>query len=374
LLLGAPAISTAQTRPPVRIGSIMPYTGVFGYSGVNHTRGMQLFLDSINSEVAGRRIEIVRADDQANTQIGLQQIRKLVEQDQVDLICGSTVGGVVGAEADYFNGKDVFWVDSSGATTDYLKAHGPYNFRTCTTTFQTNAPIAKWMVAHGIKQTVAVASDFAGGRDTIAQFKAAYVPAGGTIAREIYPPINTNDYSAYLADIRNSGAQAVYVFFGTSDSVRFINQFNELGLSARMKLTGAGFSFDTDALQALGKSAVGAVSGLHYCETLQTPANRKFQAAYLKAYNEIGTTHGEYGYTAAQFIVESLSKTNGSADHAALAAAMRPLRVIAPRGPVRFDNDHEPIQNLYIRQVVEVDGKLQNKVIDTIVDAKPLTL
>lgn len=372
LLLGNMPTSLAQTRPPIRIGSLMPYSKIFAYSGVNHTRGMSMFFDARGGQVAGRRIEIVREDDEANTQVGLQKVRKLIESDKVDLIVGPTVGNVLAAMVDYFKDKDVFWISTASAVTDFEKAHGPNAFRTSTTTFQTNGPIAKWMVGRGIKQAALVASDFTGGRDTMAQFKLNYTAAGGSIVREIYPPINTNDYSAYLADIRGSGAQAVYVFFGTSDAVRFINQFVEFGLNERMKLSGAGFAFDADALQALGKGAIGAISGLHYVETLGTRANKQFQADYQKAFKEEATTHAEYGYTGAQFIYEALRKTNGSTEHPALSAALRGIRIEAPRGPVRFDDQHEPVQNIYIRQVVDNNGKLVNKVIETIRDAKPL--
>ena len=112
------------------------------------------------------------------------------------------------------------------------------------------------------KEIVTTASDYAGGRDVMAQFKRPYLARGGTVLKEIWPPLNTTDYSPYLTDIKSINPPVTYDFMPGADAVRFIQQYSEFGLKEKMPLTGFTI-IDSQTVSALGKAAVGVISGAH---------------------------------------------------------------------------------------------------------------
>jgi branched-chain amino acid transport system substrate-binding protein len=116
-----------------------------------------------------------------------------------------------------------------------------------------------------------------------------------------------------------------------------------------------------------GKSALGTLSSLHYL-TLDNPENKKFVADYRAKFNEYPSVYSEYGYIAARIFHLALQQVDGNTqDKDKLRAVMRDLKFNAPRGPFRFNPvTQSPIQNVYIREVAEVDGRVTNKVIHTV--------
>jgi len=244
----------------------------------------------------------------------------------------------------------------------------PYFFRCSVSTFTVHQTMGEWFYDNVAKEVVLSASDFAGGRGSIAEFKLGFLPKGGKIIQEIYPPLGNNDFSSYLALMRNANAPATFSFYAGTDAVRFVKQYDEYGLKQRSRLTGSGFMLDSDTLPAQGRSALGAINALHYADTLDNAANKKFVADYRKKYNEYPSVYSEYGYIAAQVLHAALQAVDGNTeDKDRLRAAMIAVRLNAPRGPFRFNAaTQSPTQNVYIREVAEIDGRIANKVIHTI--------
>ena len=132
-------------------------------------------------------------------------------------------------------------------------------------------------------------------------------------------------------------------------------------------MVGVGTLTDENILKNMGDEAVGVVTSLIYSSVLDTPANKKFAAAYEKRYNRGTSLYSAEGYTAARFYHDALKAINGEAeDKEKLLAALRKVAVSDdPRGPMKMDDLGNPIQNVYIRKVEQVGGKLQNTVIHT---------
>jgi branched-chain amino acid transport system substrate-binding protein len=330
---------------------------------------MKLYFDEIGGKVAGRPLQLIVEDDENKPQVGLQKLRKLVESDAIDIACGPVSSAIANAMVDYVKQSKTFWI-ISGAGLDALtrEKKGPLIFRTSTSAWQTNSPIGAWAAKNMAKEAVLTASDFAGGRDTIAEFKEAYVGAGGKVIKEIFPPFNNTDFSTYIADIKSLKPPMVYCFFPGNDGLAFIQQYDQFGLKATIPLATAGFTVEGDVLEAQGKSALGIISCLHYATTLDTPVNKKFVAAYNSQFKTLPSYASDYGYVTARTIVEAVKLTNGNVeDKDKLAAAMKTVKFEAPRGPVEFDPvTHNVIMNEYIRRVDLVDGKPQNVVLETI--------
>jgi branched-chain amino acid transport system substrate-binding protein len=193
----------AQANVPIRIGNINSYTGGLAYAGENNLNGMNLYFDSISWTVAGRKIEVIKEDDQFNPQIGLQKAKKLVESDKVDLVVGIQASNVALAVLNYMKQQKAFYVVSGAGTDAITWDRYPYLFRTSVSAYQLSGPMANYVYDNLGKEIVTTASDYAGGRDVIAQFKGPYVAKGGKVLKEIWPPLGTTDFSAYLTDIKS---------------------------------------------------------------------------------------------------------------------------------------------------------------------------
>ena len=362
----APAV-LAQSKAPLRIGSLNSYSKVFAALANGNLNGMNLYFEQIGGSIAGRKIEIIREDDEINPQVGLQKMRKLHENDKCDLITGIQASNVALAAVEYIRQTKAFFLCSGAGLTNLSYTQIPYFFRSSLSTYTIHNALGEWFFDNVAKEAILTASDFAGGRGCVAEFKSGYLPKGGKIIQEIYPPLGNNDFSSYLATIRNANAPATFNFYAGTDAVRFVKQYAEYGLRSKTRLIASGFMVDSDTLPAQGASALGIVNTLHYADTLDNPANKKFVADYLKKYNEYPSVYSEYGYVAAMVMHAAIEAVDGNTqDKDKLRAAMLKVSLNAPRGPFRFNpNTQSPIQNVYIREVAEIGGRITNKIIGT---------
>lgn len=367
--VSAPAV-LAQSKAPLKIGALNSYSKVFAALGNANLQGMNLYFSEIGNSIAGRKIEIIKEDDEINPQIGLQKLRKLVESDKCDLITGIQASNVAMAAVQYLRQSQAYMLCSGAGLVNLAFTGLPYFFRSSVDTYPLHEVMGQWVYDNVTKEILLSASDFAGGRGSLNEFKAGFTGKGGKIIKEIYPPLGNNDFSPYLADIRNINPPATFNFYAGTDAVRFVRQYDEYGLKSTIPITGSGFMVDSDTLPAQGKSALGIRNVLHYAETLDNPANKKFVEEYRAAHNEYPSVYAEYGYVAAAVIHKSLEAVDGNtSDKDKLREAMRAVQLNAPRGPFKFNQQTQgPVHNAYIREVAEVDGRITNKVIHTIPD------
>jgi branched-chain amino acid transport system substrate-binding protein len=355
----------AQTDKPIRIGVLNSFTGGIAYAGQNNLDGMSLYFDSINWTVAGRKIEVIKEDDQFNPQIGLQKAKKLLESDNVDMLVGVQASNVALAVLNYAKQQKAFYIVSGAGADAVTWDRYPYLFRTSISAYQLSAPTAEWVYDNLGKEIVLTGSDYAGGRDVIAEFKGAYVKKGGKVLKEIFPPLGTTDFSAYLTDIKSLNPPVTYDFLPGTDAVRFIQQYGEYGLMQKMPLTGFTI-IDSLMLNTLGKAMVGVISATTYVPAVDNPESKRFVAAYQAKFNALPDNFSDYGYVAGQAIAETLKATNGDTAKDKLAEAMVKVKFNAPRGPFRFDPEtHNPIQDIHICKVIERDGKVAGMVLYT---------
>jgi branched-chain amino acid transport system substrate-binding protein len=363
--VAAPAI-LAQTRAPIRLGALNSFTGGLAYAAEGNLNAMNLYFDSINWTIAGRKVEIVKEDDQFNPQVGLQKAKKLVESDKVDLVVGVQASNVALAVLNYMKQQKAFYVVSGAGTDAITWDRYPYLFRTSISAYQLSTPMANYVYDNLGKEIVTTASDYAGGRDVIAQFKGPYVARGGKVLKEIWPPLNTTDFSPYLTDIKSINPPVTYDFMPGADAVRFIQQYSEFGLKEKMPLTGFTI-IDSQTVSALGKSAIGIISALTFTDTVDNPESKEFVANYRAKYKSSPDLFADYGFVAARALAEALKMTDGDAsDKDKLADAMTKVKFNAPRGPFRMDPaTHNPIQDIYICQVIEKGDGITTKILST---------
>jgi branched-chain amino acid transport system substrate-binding protein len=155
--------------------------------------------------------------------------------------------------------------------------------------------------------------------------------------------------------------------FSGADALRFAKQYEDAGLKARIPLIGGGTFTDEHVLRSMGDEVLGIVTALHYSAALTTPGNRKFAQAYEGRFKQIPSYYSEGTYVGGLQLKRALEAIGGEAENSErLAGALRKAELAdTPRGPIRFDEYGNPIQNIYVRKVERVGGRLQNTVIHT---------
>jgi branched-chain amino acid transport system substrate-binding protein len=371
VLLATAAVTTstsALAQAPIKIGMLVPVTGAFASTGKDMLAGTELYLDEIGRQVAGRKIEVVVEDSEGNPSTALTKARKLVEQDRVHLLTGGLLASTGYALHPFIEAQKIPATYPIMASDD-LTQRKPARWvvRTGWTASQPHHPFGEWVAKNTkYKKIVTIGLDYAFGWEAIGGFQRVFEENGGQIVQKIWTPLTTNDFAPFLAQIKRD-ADAVFAFFGGRSSLQFVKQYQDAGLKGRIPLLGAGPTTDEHALPQMGDEAIGIVSPLQYSAVLDTPANRRFSAAFEKRAGKVPSYFSEQSYTNARWIVEAIKAVGGQVeDREKLLVALRSVDLAdTPRGPIKVDRYGNPLQNIYIRKVEKVGGKLQNTVFFT---------
>jgi branched-chain amino acid transport system substrate-binding protein len=360
---GMPA-ARAQAKT-FKIGFLYPVTGVFAAPGKYMQEGLELYLKEHNNTLGGMKVEVDVADDQGNPSVGLTQIRKLVEQDHVDVIFGPLSAAVGAALVPYIEQHKmpaVYPIVSSDDLTQ--RTPSEYILRTEWTSSQPTHVLGDYAYKTlKYRKVATMAYDFSFGWESLGGFIDTFQRDGGKVVKQVWTPLVTSDYSPYLSALPRD-VDAVMCSYSGSAAVNFIKQYKAFGL--KMPLICQGNTTDESTLQE-SPDAAGVITALQYSAALKSPANDKFVAAYTKAYGHEPSYYGEGTYVGAEYLDRGLAAVKGNtSDPVAFIKAMRAVRITdAPRGPVHLDERGNPVQNIYIRRVEKQGPLFQNVVIQT---------
>ena len=361
----------AAQSGPIKIGVVLPYTGVYAVLGESITQAMELVFARENWTVAGRKIEMIKEDDEMKPPVGVRKTEKLIDYDKVDILTGPVHSGILmGMRDKVHNSKTILIVSNAGADAISRERCSRWIFRTSFSNWQPCQPMGGWVAKNVSKDVFLTAPNYQAGKDMMNAFKETFIPAGGKVVDEDYPKLGETDYAPYLTKIRQSGAKAVFAFFSGTDAVNFVKQFDQFGLKQSIKLTGAGFLTEPDVLPAQGKSALGVITGHFYTPVLDNPTNQRFVKEFREKFGgKMPDGFACQGYDTAEVIVRALKAVNGNTqDKMKLVEAIEKSEFDSPRGRFRFDpKSHNVIQPfIYVREVKEVAGGLNNVPIDKV--------
>lgn len=362
----------AAGEEAVRLGLLLPYTGVLQLQGVDSTRGVELYLKEIGGAIDGHPVEVIKEDTQAKPDLARSKVKKLVERDRVHFLIGPVSSASALAIQDYVCAQQTPLIIPTAFTKTITlpeRACAPI-FRIIETTEQSNYPFGQWVFAQtGYRTLAVVASNFAAGRDAADGFMRGFGAAGGTIGLQIYPPLGTPDFGPFLSQLAAARVDAVYAWVAGADAIRFVKQYAAFGLRQRLPLLGYDTVVDDPILPSLGEAALGIVSVGHWGRELDDPVSRAFVQRYEAEYGEAPTRYSESGYAAAQLVVTAVRALRGALDDPArVLAALRQVApaVRAPRGPLKFDAYQQVITNIYVMRVEQAAGGLRKPIIATI--------
>jgi branched-chain amino acid transport system substrate-binding protein len=363
-----PTATVAQSGP-IRIGMLAPLTGPFAQIGKDMVNGTELYLDEIGRQVAGRKIELIVEDSEGNPATALNKSRKLVDQDKIHILTGGMLANVGYALQPFIDGARIPTTYPVIAADDITQRKpAKWIVRTGWSTSQPTHPFAEWVIKNTKHRKIAfIGMDYAFGYETIGGFQQVFEGQGGQIVQRIWAPLNTNDFAPFLAQIKRD-SDAVLALFTGRLALQFLKQYEEAGLKAKVPLYGGGTLTDETVLPQMGDEALGVITALHYSQALDNPANQKFSKAFEAKSGKISSYYSEATYTNARWIAEAIKAISGKVeDRDALLAALKKVDLKdTARGPISIDRWGNPVQNIYVRKVERVGGKLQNSVIATI--------
>lgn len=372
LMAYAPSVFCAEPKP-LKIGVLQPLTGVMAGQARHEIRGMSVFYEQNGWKVAGRPIVLIEEDTEFNPQVGLRKARKLVEQDQVDLLVGVMSSAIGSAMKEYCTRAKIVWITNACfADPIFRKSNfSPYAFRITGSCYQFAWPMGDWLAKKGYKRLFVTGPDYSMGHEMSEACKKGWQNAGGPPPTgEVHAPTGTPDYAPYLAQIKKAEPDCMFASFAGTDAVRFVKQFDEFGLKKSIQLSGMGYTVSEESIPGQGESALGLYSSATEVLDLDIPENKAFVEYYRKKFNAYPTGSDYSAYNSAMLVYEAVKKLNGdTSDQLALAKTIQGLKLVSPRGPFRFDPvTNNVIENVYIREARKVGGEITNYLVDTYKD------
>jgi len=362
LFLLAISGSLACGAEPVKIGMITTLSTKAGYLGEEIRDGFKLALEQNDGRLGSVPVELLVGDDGRKPEKGRQIAKRFIERDHAQILTGIAFSNVAMAVVPKIVKKDIFYISPlSGVSFFAGKGCNRNFFNVAWQTDNLSEAIGQYATEKGYTNVYILAPNYIAGKDNVAGFKRFYK---GKIAAEVYTSLGQADYAAEIAALRAARPDAVYFFLPGGMGINFLKQFSQAGLTGTIPLMGPAAT-DERLLKAVGKAAIGVINSSQWSVDFNTPANTSFVAAFQKKYGRTPTLFASQGYDAALLIGSALQAVSGDVSKKdAFRSALEKADFTSVRGAFRFGPNHFPIQDYYVRQVVQKeDGSLTNKLL-----------
>jgi branched-chain amino acid transport system substrate-binding protein len=359
LAAAAAAPEANSQAPKIKVGLMLPYSGTYAALGTAIENGFRLYVAEQGGRIGGREIEYFKVDDESDPSKATDNTNKLVKRDNVDVLVGTVHSGVAMAMAKVAKDNDTLLiVPNAGAAAVTGPMCAQNIFRSSFSNWQPGYAMGEVAAKRGLKKAVTITWKYAAGDESVAGFREAFEKGGGQVVKELSLPFPNVEFQPLLTEIAATRPDVVYTFFAGGGAVKFVKDYAAAGLKKTIPLYGAGFITD-GTLEAQGADADGLLTTLHYGDGLDNAKDRAFRAAYEKTYKLQPDVYAVQGYDAAQMLAIGLNATRGDVTKKAeFARAIEAARIDSPRGAFTIGASHNPVQDIYLRQVVGKENKV----------------
>jgi branched-chain amino acid transport system substrate-binding protein len=370
-LAGATVLALANpatAADSIKIGFVSTFSGPTAVIGNDMRNSFELALDHMGRKMGGKPVEVIYEDDQQKPDVGKQKTEKLVQSDHVDFIAGYIWSNVLLASLKTAVDSQTFLISANAGPSQLAgELCSPYVFSTSWQNDQTPEAMGLYMNQKGVKSVFLIGPNYAAGKDMLAGVKSTF--KGQVLGEEYTVWPSQLDFSAELSKAKASKAESIFVFYPGAAGVQFLNQYVQAGLKDQMPLYTA-FTIDELSLPLQKDNALGIPGAQEWVNDLPNEQNKTFVADYRKKYPGLRPTYyGAQAYDAAQLINSAVVAVKGDTSKKdAMKAEMEKADFKSLRGPYKYGNNHIPIQNFYLQDVVkDADGTLALKTVSTIV-------
>jgi len=368
LAAGPAMVQTASAQQKtVKIGYISTFSGPTAAIGNDMRNSFELALDHLGRKLGGLPVEVIYEDDTQKPDVGVQKTQKLIESDKVDFIVGYIWSNVALASLKTLvDSKTITVIANAGASQLSGELCSPYVFSTSWNNDQTPQAMGLYMNQKGIKKAFLIGPNYAAGKDMLQGVRNTF--KGEVIGQEMTRWPDQLDFSAELSKARAAQPDAIFVFYPGGAGVQFITQYVQAGLKGQIPLYQA-FTIDELSLPRLKDLAVGIPGAQEWVNDLPNETNKKFVADYIAKYKSRPSFYGAQSYDAASLLNSAVAAVNGDlSKKEEMRKEMEKADFKSVRGNFKFGNNHIPIQNFYLQDVVKQGDDYVLKTVATIVE------
>jgi branched-chain amino acid transport system substrate-binding protein len=350
----------------VKIGFVSTFSGPTAVIGNDMRNSFELALDHLGRKMGGLPVEVIYEDDGQKPDIGKQKTDKLIESDKVDFIVGYIWSNVLLASLKPAVDSKTFLITSNAGPSQLAgELCSPYVFSTSWQNDQTPQAVGLYMNQKGVKSVFLIGPNYAAGKDMLAGVAATF--KGKVVGQELTKWPDQLDFSAELSKAREAKPDAIFVFYPGAAGVQFLTQYAQAGLKGQIPLYTA-FTIDELSLPRQKDLALGVPGAQEWVNDLPNDANKKFVGDYKTKYKSSPSFYGAQTYDAANLINSAVVATKGKIDDKeAVRKAMEKADFKSVRGGFKYGNNHIPIQNFYLQDVVKDGDNFALKTVATIV-------
>ena len=372
ILMGTVALVALGTAPAVaqqsvKIGFVSTFSGPTAVIGNDMRNSFELALDHLGRKMAGKPVEVIYEDDQQKPEVGKQKTEKLIQSDKVDFVVGYIWSNVLLASLKPVLDSKTFLISSNAGPSQIAgELCSPYFFSTSWNNDQTPQAMGEYMNQKGVKTLYMIGPNYAAGKDMLNGVRSTF--KGQIIGEDLTKWPDQLYFSAELTKERAAKPDAVFVFYPGASGVQFLTQYAQSGLKGQIPLYTA-FTIDAITLKLQKDLALGVPGAQHWVNDLPNDANKKYVADFRKKFGNYPTFYGAQSYDAANLINSAVVAVKGDLSNKdGMRAEMRKADYASVRGPYKYGNNHFPIQNFYLQDVVkDAEGNLTLKTVATIV-------
>jgi len=372
------ASPTATPGPTLKIGQLLPFTKVYAELGNSMKRSTDLYLKLKGNRLANRPVTVIYEDEANDPAVGTQKTQKFIDSDRVDLMMGIVATPIAYAVRNAIDAAKLIFIETNAGgnaltrtTTDCKPScKSKYIFRTSFSSYQISYPIGEYFATKkGVKEVFTFVSDYGFGNESAADFTAGFTKGGGKITGSLKAPLGSADFLPFVTTIKGQNTKDIYSFFSGTDAINYIKAWTQLGMpAAGYRMNGAGFLTEQDVLKEVKEQASGATTSLFWAVTLDNAENKAFVDAYQKEYNLLPDVFAVQAWDGMQAVDLALQAVKGDTSNKdAFIAALENVKFKSPRGDFEFDKEtHNPIQDMYIREVKVQGGQAVNTIVDKV--------
>lgn len=348
----------SSSEDTIKVGVLASMTGPLEVYGKQTVQGFELGLDYATDgkmEVDGKKIEFIIEDTETKPDVAVKQATKLLEEDEVDFLVGSSSSGdtlaVLPLAEEY---EKIMVVEPAVADSITGENWNRYIFRTGRNSSQDSVAAAASIAKEGVK-IATLAQDSAYGREGVQAFKEGAEKLGAEIMNEQYVDANATDFTSNIQNIISSKPDYLYIVWAGSNSPW--KQLKDMKVAEQgIKLSAA--AQDIASLKTM--DALVGMSGfsIYYYTLPDNEVNDWLVEEHKKKFDgEVPDLFTAGGMSSAIAIVEALKNTEGDTDSEALIEAMEGMEFDSPKGTMKFRaEDHQALQSLYAITLEEEDG------------------
>ena len=352
--------AAAPTGTPIKIGTIVSLTGQSSQTGPPQVDALKYRLNLIGNQILGHPIQLIVADDASDPTTGVDAAKKLLLNDQVDVIIGPTNGAAAVAAGNFMKTASpaiptlITMAKSSIVITNNTNSpqFGNNVYLPMGTDKSTGWFTGLYAADKlGYKTATTILEDMVSGWDKVGSAVTAFQKEGGKSIQQQAIPSGTTDFSSYLAALKP--ADCVLVWLTPGPMSRFVQQYYAAGKTMPLIIPDASVLF-TKTMMQIGDQTLGIVAEVNYTTLIDTQMNKDWVAGFTKAMGYTPTIQGASSDQNLLLYLEALKLTGGDTTPAKVNDALLKVKVDTPAGTVSFNNQRLGIGDLYIAKSVKV--------------------